>query len=48
MNPPSPCTGSKTIAATSSAATSVENARRRAASASAADGPRNAFGYGTR
>ena len=28
MKPPSPCTGSKTIAATSSAATSVWNARR--------------------
>ena len=48
MNPPSPCTGSKTIAATSSAATSVVNARRSAASASSAVGPRYAFGKGTR
>ena len=48
MNPPSPWTGSTTIAATSSAATTVRKARRRAASASDADGPRYAFGNGTR
>ena len=48
MNPPSPCTGSITIAATVSAATCVTSVRSSAASASAADGPRYAFGNGTR
>ena len=40
--------GFETIAATSSAATCVVNARRDAASASSALGPRNGFGNGTR
>jgi hypothetical protein len=39
-NPPSPCTGSITIAATLSAATCVTSARSSAASASPALGPR--------
>ena len=42
--PPSPCTGSKTIAATSSAATRSVSARSSSASAAAASGPR----YGVR
>ena len=48
MKPPSPCTGSKTIAATFSAATCVTNARSSAASASALVMPRYSFGNGTR
>ncbi len=46
-NPPSPCTGSKTIAATSSAATCVTNIRRSAASASpAGSSPSQRYGLG--
>ncbi len=47
-NPPSPCTGSITIAATLSAATCVTNARSSAASASRAVTPRYSFGNGQR
>ena len=46
--PPSPCTGSITIAATCCGATCVVNARSSAASASAVEGPRYAFANGTR
>ena len=48
MKPPSPCTGSTTIAATVSAATCVESARSSASSASRAVIPRYASGKGTR
>ena len=48
MNPPSPCTGSSTIAATFSAATCVTNARSSAASAASLVMPRYSFGNGTR
>ena len=48
MKPPSPCTGSTTIAATFSAATCVTKARSSAASAVAVSGPRYSFGNGTR
>ena len=50
-NPPSPWTGSKTIAATFSAATCVVSIRRRASSASPAGsepGQRYGFGNGAR
>ena len=46
--PPSPWTGSITIAATFSAATCVTRARSRAPSASAANGPRYSCANGTR
>ena len=48
MKPPSPWTGSTTIAATVSAATCVTSARSSAASASAALMPRYSYGNGTR
>ena len=46
--PPSPCTGSTTIAATDSGETCIVKARSSAASAAGVDTPRNSFGNGSR